>query len=235
MENNATSSLASGSQPVNNLYSHMKKQTDAVLYTESSGRASCSPLFCPSQAGIFFEAELAQEKDFSLGSSLCLRYNYMLSLIHPACPLTSEWGSICKMPLPGYTMGLHSQAGSGQREWEEEEKERSFSLRYHYLSIIPPHVSKQSWLHSLCSHPPTAPRPPVCRPSLKQTLSAHILAPQDPVDHWADECQRMVGTTCPFEHPDKRHHWSRNSKTQTPYFPPYQLILKHPCVTCYPA
>lgn len=144
MENNATSSLASGSQPVNNLYSHMKEQTDAVLYTESSGSASCSPVFCPSQAGIFFEAELAQEKGFSLGSSLCLRYNYMLSLIHPACPLTSEWGSICKMPLPGYTMGLHSQAGSGQREWEEEEKERSLSLRYHYLSIIPPHVSKQS-------------------------------------------------------------------------------------------
>lgn len=80
-------------------------------------------------------------------------------------------------------MGLHSQAGSGQREGEEEEKERSLSLRYHYLSIISPHVSKQSWLHSLCSHPPTAPRPPVCCPSLKQTLSAHILAPQDPVDH----------------------------------------------------
>lgn len=80
-------------------------------------------------------------------------------------------------------MGLHSQAGGGQREGEEEEKERSLSLRSHYLSIISPYVLKQSWLHRLCPHPPTAPRPPVCRPSLKQTLSAHILAPQDPVDH----------------------------------------------------
>lgn len=46
----------------------------------------------------------------------------------------------------------------------------SDSLSLH-LSIISPHLSEQS---RLCPHPPTATRPPVCRPSFKQTHSAHI-------------------------------------------------------------
>lgn len=117
-----------------------------------------------------------------MSSSLCLRCNYALSLIHPAPQVTSGQGSRSKTSRPAHTMDLHSQGGTGrtERRGRRTFSQTSASLSLH-LSIISPHVSEESGPQRLCPHPPAiarAPTPlhptPHSTPHLKQTCSARI-------------------------------------------------------------
>lgn len=99
----------------------------------------------------------------------------LCALSHPPCSPCDLWARVDVQDVPS---NIHNGPPFTSQGRTERRRRRTFSqtsdsLSLH-LSIVSPHLSERSRPHSLCPHPPTATRPPVCRLSLKQTHSAHI-------------------------------------------------------------
>lgn len=105
-------------------------------------------------------------------AGLCVCSAIMLSLSHPPSSPRDLWVKGQHPRRPFQRTQWDSIHNHGRTERKEERNVLSdIRLLSLHLSIISPHLSEQS---RHCPHPLTVTRPPVCCPSLKQTLSAHI-------------------------------------------------------------
>lgn len=116
----------------------MEESTDELLYSLS-------------------KVKLPQWLGLKVSVYMCLRYNYVLSLIHAAPHVTSG----LEVNIQGVL--CNTQWRSIQKPEEDRDAGEEHSLRYETpeFSIISSHQSEQSGLHRLSSHPPTVSTPPV--------------------------------------------------------------------------
>lgn len=89
----------------------------------------------------------------------------LCALSHPPCSPCDLWVRVNIQDVPS---NVHNGPPFTSQGRTERRRRRTFSqtsdsLSLH-LSIISPHLSEQSRPQRLCPHPPTATRPPVCRP-----------------------------------------------------------------------